>query len=146
MIDQKKCYLFGRNPQMCDFCIDHASCSRVHSALVWHKNLNRAFLVDLGSSKLTIFLSLWPLVGCLKIFIFQHTELLLVPCRLKVKNQPNFLLTALSILVPQRGTTSCEKDHKTPQGQSWKSWKRKPRVSTTMGGCSAFQNLRWNWM
>nr|CAG4642553.1 EOG090X07CE [Evadne anonyx] len=50
MIDQKKCYLFGRNPQMCDFAIDHASCSRVHSALVWHKHLNRAFLVDLGSS------------------------------------------------------------------------------------------------
>ena len=51
MIDQKKCYLFGRNPQMCDFAIDHASCSRVHSALVWHKHLNRAFLVDLGSCK-----------------------------------------------------------------------------------------------
>jgi hypothetical protein len=51
MIDEKKCYLFGRNPQMNDFCIDHASCSRVHSALVYHKQLNRAFLVDLGSSK-----------------------------------------------------------------------------------------------
>lgn len=50
MIDQKKCYLFGRNPQMCDFSIDHASCSRVHAALVWHKHLSRAFLVDLGSS------------------------------------------------------------------------------------------------
>nr|CAG4638489.1 EOG090X07CE [Cyclestheria hislopi] len=50
MIDQKKCYLFGRNPQMNDFCIDHASCSRVHSALVWHKHLQRAFLVDLGST------------------------------------------------------------------------------------------------
>lgn len=51
MIDQKRCYLFGRNPQMTDFCIDHASCSRVHAALVWHKHLNRAFIVDLGSSK-----------------------------------------------------------------------------------------------
>uniref|UniRef100_T1IRY4 FHA domain-containing protein n=1 Tax=Strigamia maritima TaxID=126957 RepID=T1IRY4_STRMM len=50
MIDEKKCYLFGRNPQMNDFCIDHASCSRVHSALVYHKHLNRAFLVDLGST------------------------------------------------------------------------------------------------
>nr|CAG4637820.1 EOG090X07CE [Chydorus sphaericus] len=50
MIDQKKCYLFGRNPQMCDFSIDHASCSRVHAALVWHKHLSRAFLVDLGST------------------------------------------------------------------------------------------------
>lgn len=51
MIDEKKCYLFGRNSQMNDFCIDHASCSRVHAAFVWHKHLNRAFLVDLGSSK-----------------------------------------------------------------------------------------------
>lgn len=51
MIDEKKCYLFGRNVQMNDFCIDHASCSRVHAALVYHKHLNRAFLVDLGSSK-----------------------------------------------------------------------------------------------
>lgn len=51
MIDEKKCYLFGRNPQMNDFCIDHASCSRVHAAFVYHKDLNRAFLVDLGSSK-----------------------------------------------------------------------------------------------
>ncbi|XP_076037438.1 nuclear inhibitor of protein phosphatase 1 isoform X2 [Oratosquilla oratoria] len=50
MIDEKKCYLFGRNPQLNDFCIDHASCSRVHSALVYHKHLNMAFLVDLGST------------------------------------------------------------------------------------------------
>lgn len=51
MVDEKKCYLFGRNQQLNDFCIDHASCSRVHAALVYHKHLNRAFLVDLGSSK-----------------------------------------------------------------------------------------------
>lgn len=51
MIDEKKCYLFGRNPQLNDFCIDHASCSRVHCSLVYHKHLNIAFLVDLGSSK-----------------------------------------------------------------------------------------------
>lgn len=50
MIDEKKCYLFGRNPELNDFCIDHASCSRVHAALVYHKNLNRTFLVDLGST------------------------------------------------------------------------------------------------
>lgn len=50
MIDEKKCYLFGRNPEINDFCIDHASCSRVHAALVYHKHLNRAFLVDLGST------------------------------------------------------------------------------------------------
>lgn len=51
MIDEKKCYLFGRNPQMNDFTIDHGSCSRVHAALLWHKHLERSFLVDLGSSK-----------------------------------------------------------------------------------------------
>ena len=51
MIDEKKCYLFGRNPHLNDFCIDHGSCSRVHAALVWHKHLERSFLVDLGSSK-----------------------------------------------------------------------------------------------
>jgi nuclear inhibitor of protein phosphatase 1 len=52
MVDEKKCYLFGRNPQMNDFCIDHASCSRVHAAFVYHRNLERVFLVDLGSSEL----------------------------------------------------------------------------------------------
>ena len=51
MIDEKKCYFFGRNKQLCDFCIDHASSSRVHAALVWHKFLERPFLIDLGSSK-----------------------------------------------------------------------------------------------
>ncbi|XP_011496015.1 PREDICTED: nuclear inhibitor of protein phosphatase 1 isoform X2 [Ceratosolen solmsi marchali] len=50
MVDEKKCYLFGRNQQLNDFCIDHASCSRVHAALVYHKHLNRTFLVDLGST------------------------------------------------------------------------------------------------
>ncbi|CAG0885835.1 unnamed protein product [Darwinula stevensoni] len=50
MIDEKKCYLFGRNPHLNDFCIDHASCSRVHATLVYHKNLDRAFLVDLDST------------------------------------------------------------------------------------------------
>ncbi|XP_060551456.1 nuclear inhibitor of protein phosphatase 1-like [Ruditapes philippinarum] len=50
MVDEKKCYFFGRNKQMCDFCIDHASCSRVHAALVWHRHLSRPFLIDLGST------------------------------------------------------------------------------------------------
>ncbi|XP_046920423.2 nuclear inhibitor of protein phosphatase 1 [Dermatophagoides farinae] len=50
MIDEKNHYLFGRNLSMTDFCIDHASCSRVHAALVYHKNLERFFLVDLGST------------------------------------------------------------------------------------------------
>ena len=51
MIDEKKCYFFGRNKQLCDFCIDHASSSRVHAALIWHKHLNRPFIIDLGSSE-----------------------------------------------------------------------------------------------
>ena len=55
MIDEKKCYFFGRNKQLCDFSIDHQSCSRVHAALVWHKHLNRPFLIDLGSSKWNIY-------------------------------------------------------------------------------------------
>ncbi|CAH0384367.1 unnamed protein product [Bemisia tabaci] len=50
MLDEKRCYLFGRNKEMCDFCIDHQSCSRVHAAFVYHKHLNKAFLVDLGST------------------------------------------------------------------------------------------------
>jgi nuclear inhibitor of protein phosphatase 1 len=50
MIDGKKCYFFGRNAQMNDVCIDHQSCSRVHAALVYHKHLNIAYLIDLGST------------------------------------------------------------------------------------------------
>ncbi|XP_023659511.2 nuclear inhibitor of protein phosphatase 1-like isoform X1 [Paramormyrops kingsleyae] len=49
IIDEKKCYLFGRNPDMCDFTIDHQSCSRIHSALVYHRHLKRVFLIDLNS-------------------------------------------------------------------------------------------------
>ncbi|XP_019881712.1 nuclear inhibitor of protein phosphatase 1 isoform X2 [Aethina tumida] len=68
MIDEKKCYLFGRNSQMNDFCIDHASCSRVHCALVWHKHLNRAFLVDLGSTHGTF-------IGTLRLEGYKPTQL-----------------------------------------------------------------------
>ncbi|XP_072016062.1 nuclear inhibitor of protein phosphatase 1-like [Amphiura filiformis] len=50
MIDEKKCYFFGRNSIVCDFILDHASCSRVHAVLMWHKHLNRSFVVDLGST------------------------------------------------------------------------------------------------
>jgi nuclear inhibitor of protein phosphatase 1 len=50
MIDEKKCYLFGRNPELNDFRIDHSSCSRVHAALVYHRHLGLAYLVDLGST------------------------------------------------------------------------------------------------
>ncbi|MCJ8728508.1 hypothetical protein PDJAM_G00005340 [Pangasius djambal] len=50
IIDEKKFYLFGRNPDLCDFTIDHQSCSRVHAALVYHKHLKRLFLIDLNST------------------------------------------------------------------------------------------------
>lgn len=50
MIDEKNCYFFGRNKDTVDFVTDHASCSRVHAALVWHKHLNRSFIIDLGSA------------------------------------------------------------------------------------------------
>ena len=50
MIDEQKYYFFGRNRETCDFHTDHASCSRVHAVLVWHKHLSRPFIVDLGSA------------------------------------------------------------------------------------------------
>ncbi|CAH3173274.1 unnamed protein product [Porites lobata] len=50
IIDQKSCYLFGRNKEACDFSLEHTSCSRVHAALVFHRHLNRSFLVDLKST------------------------------------------------------------------------------------------------
>ncbi|KAM3857874.1 nuclear inhibitor of protein phosphatase 1 isoform 2-T2 [Diretmus argenteus] len=64
IIDEKKCYLFGRNPDACDFTTDHQSCSRVHSALVYHRHLKRVFLVDLNSSESmssVIITGLWSL-------------------------------------------------------------------------------------
>lgn len=45
-----QCYLFGRNPELNDFRIDHSSCSRVHAAMVYHKHLNLTYLTDLGST------------------------------------------------------------------------------------------------
>ncbi|XP_051892262.1 protein phosphatase 1, regulatory subunit 8a [Pristis pectinata] len=50
IIDEKKYYLFGRNPDICDFTIDHQSCSRIHAALVYHKHLKRVFIIDLNST------------------------------------------------------------------------------------------------
>ncbi|XP_041484489.1 nuclear inhibitor of protein phosphatase 1-like [Lytechinus variegatus] len=50
MVDEKNCYFFGRNSIVCNFVLDHSSCSRVHAALLWHKHLNRSFIVDLGST------------------------------------------------------------------------------------------------
>lgn len=49
MVDEKKAYYFGRNPKLCDFVVEHASCSRVHAVLLYHRFLQRFALVDLGS-------------------------------------------------------------------------------------------------
>ncbi|KAH8284538.1 hypothetical protein KR018_003345, partial [Drosophila ironensis] len=68
MVDEKRCYLFGRNSQMNDFCIDHASCSRVHAAFVYHKHLNIAYLVDLGSTHGTF-------IGTLRLESYKPTQL-----------------------------------------------------------------------
>ena len=58
LVDEKRCYLFGRDKDSCDFPLQHQSCSRQHAALVYHKHLNRPFLIDLGSSKLSLVCSL----------------------------------------------------------------------------------------
>jgi nuclear inhibitor of protein phosphatase 1 len=50
LIDEKGAYYFGRNPTLCDFVVEHGSCSRVHAVLLFHKLLKRFALVDLGSS------------------------------------------------------------------------------------------------
>ncbi|PAV77744.1 hypothetical protein WR25_22721 isoform B [Diploscapter pachys] len=50
LIDEKKAYYFGRNPQQVDFLCEHASCSRVHAVLVYHGILSRFALVDMESS------------------------------------------------------------------------------------------------
>lgn len=50
LIDEKSCYIFGRNKDSCDLLLQHDSCSRQHAALVYHKQLSRVFLMDLGST------------------------------------------------------------------------------------------------
>ncbi|XP_065843422.1 nuclear inhibitor of protein phosphatase 1-like [Oscarella lobularis] len=50
LIDDKIGYFFGRNKDVCDVVIDHASCSRVHALLLYHKHVKRSFIVDLDSS------------------------------------------------------------------------------------------------
>ncbi|CAK5013513.1 unnamed protein product [Meloidogyne enterolobii] len=50
LIDEKGYYYFGRNPTDCDFVCEHASCSRVHALLLFHKLIKRVAIVDLESS------------------------------------------------------------------------------------------------
>uniref|UniRef100_A0A8R1TJY0 FHA domain-containing protein n=1 Tax=Onchocerca volvulus TaxID=6282 RepID=A0A8R1TJY0_ONCVO len=49
MVDEKRAYFFGRNPKQCDFVVEHASCSRVHAVLIYHKFLQRFALIDMNS-------------------------------------------------------------------------------------------------
>uniref|UniRef100_A0A915PY74 5'-nucleotidase n=1 Tax=Setaria digitata TaxID=48799 RepID=A0A915PY74_9BILA len=49
MVDEKRAYFFGRNPKQCDFVVEHASCSRVHAVLIYHKFLQRFALIDMSS-------------------------------------------------------------------------------------------------
>lgn len=49
MVDDKRCYFFGRNRDLNDICIDHSSCSRVHAVLLYHEQVKRSYLIDLGS-------------------------------------------------------------------------------------------------
>lgn len=37
-VNKKTFYLFGRNMDVVDIVTEHASCSRVHTALVFHKS------------------------------------------------------------------------------------------------------------
>ena len=50
LIDDKPYYLIGRNVKVCDFVMSHASVSRVHASVIYHKHLQRLFLIDLGST------------------------------------------------------------------------------------------------
>uniref|UniRef100_A0A7E4ZT72 FHA domain-containing protein n=1 Tax=Panagrellus redivivus TaxID=6233 RepID=A0A7E4ZT72_PANRE len=49
-IDELTHYYFGRNLEHCEVVVEHASCSRIHALLVYHKHLSRFALIDLGSS------------------------------------------------------------------------------------------------
>jgi hypothetical protein len=130
MVDDKRCYLFGRNSQLNDFCIDHQSCSRVHSALVYHKHLNRAFLVDLGSSECTngsgeVSSSLVQYISC----PFQPMARSSETSASRATSPLPSRSTANSTLVPRRAFISSGRGLRRARGQSWMSWKSRPGMS-----------------
>eukprot|EP01012_Entosiphon_sulcatum_P044357 TRINITY_DN5900_c0_g1_i1.p1 TRINITY_DN5900_c0_g1~~TRINITY_DN5900_c0_g1_i1.p1 ORF type:complete len:279 (+),score=36.69 TRINITY_DN5900_c0_g1_i1:33-869(+) len=47
-VDEHSYYLFGRSHDVCDYSLEHHSVSRVHFALVHHRN-GGVFIIDLGS-------------------------------------------------------------------------------------------------
>ena len=77
MIDEKPYYLFGRNIDLTDFCIDHASCSRVHAALVYHKHLDRFFLTDLKSSNKNFKIFLFIIIIFCNLYFNQRNSVCL---------------------------------------------------------------------
>ncbi|XP_059622448.1 nuclear inhibitor of protein phosphatase 1 [Phlebotomus argentipes] len=91
MIDEKKCYLFGRNSQLNDFCIDHQSCSRVHAAYVYHKHLHISYLVDLGSTHGTF-------IGNVRLEAHKPTQL-------HMNSQFHFGASTRSYILRERPTT-----------------------------------------
>uniref|UniRef100_A0A6B2EG19 Nuclear inhibitor of protein phosphatase 1 n=1 Tax=Phlebotomus kandelakii TaxID=1109342 RepID=A0A6B2EG19_9DIPT len=91
MIDEKKCYLFGRNSQLNDFCIDHQSCSRVHAAFVYHKHLHISYLVDLGSTHGTY-------IGNIRLESHKPTQL-------HMNSQFHFGASTRSYILRERPTT-----------------------------------------
>ncbi|TKR93720.1 hypothetical protein L596_008128 [Steinernema carpocapsae] len=50
MIDAKKTYYFGRNPNYSDIVLEHSSISRVHAVLIYHGQLKRFALIDMDSA------------------------------------------------------------------------------------------------
>ena len=50
LLDDKLYFLIGRHSKQCHFILDHASVSRFHSVVLYHKHLDRIFLIDLGST------------------------------------------------------------------------------------------------
>uniref|UniRef100_A0A1L8DN52 Nuclear inhibitor of protein phosphatase 1 n=1 Tax=Nyssomyia neivai TaxID=330878 RepID=A0A1L8DN52_9DIPT len=91
MIDEKKCYLFGRNNQLNDFCIDHQSCSRVHAAFVFHKHLHISYLIDLGSTHGTF-------IGNIRLESHKPTQL-------HMNSQFHFGASTRSYILRERPTT-----------------------------------------
>lgn len=108
-VDAKSYYLFGRNPEMVDFAIDHVSCSRVHAALVHHKALKRPFLLDLGSSPLRYSDSFRHVVLETDAYWLQHMELLWAIYDWNPTNHNSCSQIHGSILELRRGTILYEK-------------------------------------
>ena len=107
------------------------SCSRVHAALVHHKHLNRAFLVDLGSTHGTY-------IGSVRLEGHKPTPLPmdryaccslqhLPPSRCSNCTSGNdFTISVYFISGPRRGTTWSESGLRPAPDPSWRRLRRRP--------------------